>query len=302
MRRIVFILMALLAAVSCVEEFRPDIKESDVRRIVVDAVLTTDTAAHRVRLSVSAPYGTPSARIPVISGVRVRLSDGTREITLQEEPGTGCYYTPEDYAGEVGKTYTLTIDGEDAGEAFHLEAQDEMPPCGVTLDDFDYYKLTDSLWVFAIWGQDIPGLESHYAADLRVNGEAHGFGDWTSVDGYDMFDGNYLNGGEYLFYSAFDLLGGSGEVTPPLKKGDIIDLYFYSLSYFFHRYTMCMMNESFANMPMFTPQPANIPTNISGGAIGVFALAHSIHMSLVIDNPERTRLEMYADHGMLPDY
>ena len=97
MRKITFIILAMLAAVSCVEDFVPDIKESDVRRVVVDAVLTTDTTAHCVRLSASAPYGTPSERIPVISGASVRLSDGTSQIELNEDPGTGCYYTPEDY-------------------------------------------------------------------------------------------------------------------------------------------------------------------------------------------------------------
>ena len=301
MRKITFIILAMLAAVSCVEDFVPDIKESDVRRVVVDAVLTTDTTAHCVRLSASAPYGTPSERIPVISGASVRLSDGTSQIELNEDPGTGCYYTPEDYAGEVGKTYTLTIDGEDDGESFHFEAADTMPPGGVRGDGFDYYKMTDSLWCFAIWGQDLPGIISHYAADLRVNGEAHGYGRWISIDGYQMFDGNYLNGGEYFFYSAFDILG-TGEETPPLKEGDLVELYTYSMSDFFYSFMTAMMSESIAHMPLFSPQPANIPTNITGGAAGVFALAHCTKMSLVIGNPDLTRMEMLADHGMLPKF
>ena len=302
MRKITIIILTLLAAVSCVEDFVPDIKESDVRRVVVDAVLTTDTTAHCVRLSASAPYGTPSERIPVISGASVRLSDGTSQIELKEESGTGCYYTPEDYAGEVGKTYTLTIDGEDVGESFHLESKDIMPPCGVRADAYDYYKMTDSLWVFAIWGQDLPGIISHYAADLRVNGEGHGYGQWVFIDGYQMFDGNYLNGGEYLFYSAFDPLGTAGKETPPLKEGDVVEVYFYSLSDFFYSFMTAMMSESIAHMPLFSPQPANIPTNITGGSAGIFALAHCTKMSLVIGNPDRTRMEMLADHGMLPKF
>ena len=296
--RKLFLILTLLAAVSCVEDFIPDIKESDVRRIVVDAVLTTDTTAHCVRLSASAPYGTPSERIPVVTGARVRLSDGAQEIALEEKE-SGCYYTPDDYAGEVGRTYSLTIDGEDEGEAFHFEAKDTMPPAGVRGDDFDYYKMSDSLWCFAIWGQDLPGIVSHYAADLRVNGQAHGYGKWITIEGYQMFDGNYLNGGEYFFYTAFDILG-TGEETPPLKEGDLIELYTYSLSDSFYSFMMAVMNESIAHMPLFSPQPANLPTNISGGAAGIFALAQSTRMSLVIGNPDRTRMEMLSDHGMLP--
>ncbi len=298
MRRI--LILTLLTAVSCVETFVPEIKEADVRRVVVDAVLTTDTTAHCVRLSASAPYGTPSEKIPVISGASVRLSDGSVETALDEkEPG--CYYTPEDYAGEVGKTYTLTVDGEDEGEPFHFEAHDTMPPGGVRGDAFDYYKMTDSLWCFAIWGQDLPGIISHYAADLRVNGQEHGYGKWVSIDGYQMFDGNYLYCGEYFFYSAFDILG-TGEETPPLKEGDVVELYTYSMSDFFYSYMTALMSESIAHMPLFSPQPANLPTNISGGAAGVFALAHCTKMSLVIGNPDRTRMEMLADHGMPPKF
>lgn len=309
MRKTVFIILAMLAAVSCVEEFSPDLRKIDAYRVVVDAVLTTDTSAHCVRVSTSAPYGTASELIPVISGASVILSDGTEEIALKEDPGTGCYYTPTDYAGEVGKTYTLTVDGEDDGKPFHLTASDTMPAGGMRIDDFDYYKLTDSLWVFAIWAQDFPGIESHYSADLRVNGVAHGYGDWMTVDGYDMFDGSYLVGAEYLFYSATGLVEGMGSMggmggkgdTPPLKEGDVIELYFYSLSTDFNRILMSMMNESFAHMPLFTPQPGNVPTNIHGeNAAGIFGLAHCAKASLVIGNPDRNRLEMMADHGMLP--
>ena len=305
MRRILKILfwaLAPAAAASCVEDFTPDIKEADIRTVVVDALITTEAEAHCVKLSASAPYGTPSKDIPAISGARVTLSDGRREVLLEEEEGTGCYYTPADYAAEEGRTYTLSIEGEDRGEAFRLEAEDTMPPCGVRADSFDYYKLTDSLWVFAVWGQDLPGIASHYAADLRVNGKSHGFGQWVSIDGYQMFDGNYLNGGEYLFYSAFEGLRDGGEETLPLKEGDEVDLYFYSMSDFFYTFMTAMLSESIAHLPLFSPQPANLPTNIRGGAAGVFALAHVTRMRLVIGNPERTRLEMLADHGMLPGF
>lgn len=297
MRNLPFILLAMLAAVSCVEDFVPDIKESDARRIVVDAVLTTDTAAHCVKITASAPYGTKE--MPVVSGARVTLSDGSSAITLTEMSGTGCYYTPDDYAGEVGKTYTLTVDGRDGEEDFHFKAQDTMPPSGVRGDAFDYYKMADSLWVFAIWGQDLPGIASHYAADLRINGESHDYGQWVSVDGYQMFDGNYLNGGEYLFYSSVDMLG-TGEAPPPLKEGDVAEVYFYSMSDFFYRFMTALLSESMPHMPLFSPQPANLPTNIEGGAAGVFALAHCTRMRVVIGDPGRTRREMMADHGMLP--
>lgn len=296
--KILLAVPAMLTAVSCVEDFFPDIKESDVHNVVVEALLTTEAEPHYVKLSSTAPYGTPTDKIPVISGAHVTISDGTYEVELTEGEEKGSYYTPEDYAAEVGKTYTLKIDGEDRGETFHYEATDTMPPAGVRGDDFDYYKLTDSLWVFAVWGQDLPGIFSHYAAELHVNGKGHGFGSWVSIDGGQMFDGNYLNGGEYLMYSAFEALRDGAEEPVPLKEGDEVEMYFYCMSDFFFAYMSAMMSESIAHMPLFSPQPANLPTNITGGAAGVFALAHVTRLSLVIGNPNRTRLEMMADHGM----
>lgn len=291
-------LTAILAA-ACVEDFSPSIKDSGSRRIVIDALLTTDTTAHCVKITTSAPYGTASEDIPAVSGARVALTGPDGTVELKEDGATGCYYTPEDYYGEEGKEYTLTVDTFDDGEPVHFEATDVMPPSGVRADGFDYYKMADSLWSFAIWGQDLPGIISHYAADLCVHGKRHDFGSWVFIDGYQMFDGNYLNGGEYLFYSCYDILQKEDEPLTPLVEGDTVTLYFYSMSDFFYSYIMAVLNESMAHLPMFSAQPANLPSNFSGGAMGCFALAHMTKMSLVVDDPERTRIQMMIDHNML---
>ena len=173
-----------------------------------------------------------------------------------------------------------------------------MPPKGIRADAMDYYKMSDSLWVFALWGQDEPGIISHYGGELVVHGKRQPYDKWVFIDGSDMFDGNYLWGGEYLFYSTSSLMVPEGEEpNPPLVEGDEVTLYFYTMEDFFYKWFMAMSTESMAHFPMFSPQPANLPTNIEGDATGVFGLANVTTLSITIGDPERTRMDMLKDHA-----
>ena len=294
--RILLWALAAIFAVSCVDDFTPDIKDAPDPKLVVDGMLTTEPAAHRVRLSMSAPFGTSSADIPVVSGARVSIWDGEKTVTLEEDPGTGCYYTPDDYYGEAGKTYRLDVDVEMDGEHRHYSAQDVMPPKGIRADAMDYYRMTDSLWMFAIRGQDLPGIASHYAGELVVHDRRLPVGQWVFIDGLSMFDGNYLFAGEYLPYICSSLIP-SEEPLTPLVEGDEVTLRFYSLSDYFYRWILAMTNETNARIPMLSSQPANLPSNFNGDdVIGSFVVADLTKVTVKIDNPDRTREEMLRDH------
>lgn len=292
------ILISLLIS-SCVEEYKVEVDKSSSTVLVVDGLLTTDTVAHRVKLSTSVPYGKLSEGAPAVSGAKVTLDDGSGPVLLTEDGNTGCYYTPEDYFGVAGKSYKLSIDAEVNGETGHYEAVETMPEKGIRADAFDYYKLMDSVWVFAIWGQDLPGIISHYGGELVVHGERKPYTSWVFIDGSDMFDGNYLECGEYLFYTCSAIAENTAIGSPaptPLVKGDVVTLYFYSMADFFYNWFMSMATESMVHIPMFSPQPANIESNISGGAYGVFGLANLTKISVTIDDPDRNRFQMILDH------
>lgn len=249
-----------------------------------------------MRLSTSVPYG--SNRRPEVENAVVMLSDGERTMRLNPLDGSGEYMAPDDFQGEEGKTYSLEIDAELDGKPIHCTSSATMPPKGIRADAMDYYKMSDSLWVFALWGQDEPGIISHYGGELVVHGKRQPYDKWVFIDGSDMFDGNYLWGGEYLFYSTSSLMVPEGEEpNPPLVEGDEVTLYFYTMEDFFYKWFMAMSTESMAHFPMFSPQPANLPTNIEGDATGVFGLANVTTLSITIGDPERTRMDMLKDHA-----
>ncbi|MBO7117449.1 MAG: DUF4249 domain-containing protein [Bacteroidales bacterium] len=295
--RIFIWLAAAVLAVSCVDDFTPDVKDAPEPRLVIDGLLTTEPAAHRVRLSMSAPFGTPSSQIPVVSGASVSIWDGEKTVTLTEDPGTGCYYTPEDYYGQEGRTYRLDVEVDLEGERRHYSAEDEMPPKGIRGDAMDYYKMADSVWMFTIWGQDLPGIASHYAGELVVHDRRLPVGQWVFIDGLSMFDGNYLFAGEYLPYMVSELIP-SEEPLTPLVEGDMVTLRFYSLSDFFYDWILAMTNETTARIPMLSSQPANLPSNVKGDteAMGSFMVADLTTLTVEVKNPERTREEMLRDH------
>ena len=291
--------LAAMLAASCVEDFDLQVAKESSTRLVVDCLLTTELSAettnNTVRLSTSVPYG--SNRRPEVENAVVMLSDGERTMRLEPIEGSGEYVTPNDFKGEEGRTYTLEIDAELDGEPVHCTSSATMPPSGIRADDMDYYKMSDSLWVFALWGQDEPGIISHYGGELVVHGKRQPYDKWVFIDGSDMFDGNYLWGGEYLFYSTSSLMVPEGEEPNlPLVEGDVVTLYFYTMEDFFYKWFMAMSSESMAHFPMFSPQPANLPTNIEGNAIGVFGLASVTKLSVTIGDPERTRMDMLKDH------
>lgn len=299
--RYIAALAALLSlAASCVEDFEPDPKDLGGARLVIDGMVTSEPSVNRVKLSLSAPYGTVKEEFEPVSNASVTVTCDGETTVFAEEGRTGIYRAPEDFHGEIGRTYHLKVETDMPGIAGTYEAEDVMPESGVRADAFDYYQMTDSLWVFAIWGQDMPGIISNYAAEISINdGVLDEFGDWVFISGLQMFDGNYLNGGEYLFYYS-NSDPARGEITPPLQHGDKVELYFYSISDYFYKYKMAMLDESIAHLPLFTAQPANLPTNVSGGAVGLFGCAYVTKMKLWIDDPQRTRLQMLQDHGMVP--
>ena len=291
--------LAAMLAASCVEDFDLQVAKESSTRLVVDCLLTTELSAettnNTVRLSTSVPYSSTSR--PEVENAIVMLSDGERTMRLEPIEGSGEYVTPNDFKGEEGRTYTLEIDAELDGEPVHCTSSATMPPSGIRADDMDYYKMSDSLWVFALWGQDEPGIISHYGGELVVHGKRQPYDKWVFIDGSDMFDGNYLWGGEYLFYSTSSLMVPEGEEPNlPLVEGDVVTLYFYTMEDFFYKWFMAMSSESMAHFPMFSPQPANLPTNIEGNAIGVFGLASVTKLSVTIGDPERTRMYMLKDH------
>ncbi len=110
---------------ACQEKFEHHVGQLE-NYLVVDGLLTTQEGPHGVRLSETTPFGEPR-NLNRISDALVTISDNEGNEVMLEETSHGWYYTPNDFRGEVGKTYTLQIVTAD-GYTYESEPQEIVEP------------------------------------------------------------------------------------------------------------------------------------------------------------------------------
>ena len=105
--------LVIVLATGCVEEFETDSIEYE-RLMVVDANISDQPKAHKVRLTYTEPIDTEIDEASnTISGATVWVEDdqGNRiDFTEQE---AGSYFSPDNFAGTPGRSYALFITTSD---------------------------------------------------------------------------------------------------------------------------------------------------------------------------------------------
>ena len=279
-------------AVACSEETDLRSKDEHYERLAVEALITDQAdRPQRVLLNKTIPYfeeASPSG----VSGALVTVSDGKEEIRFTEKEA-GVYEAPEGYHGEQGGKYHLRIAVPD-GDVYEAEAT--MPHNGYRLDAIDYAFAgnktmgLDSLWTIAIWGKDMETTDYYYVT-AGVNGAFYPF-EMAEVTDDKYFSGNVINGfpiATLMQYSIMRKL--YGDCAKYLETGDVVTLEAMTLSKDYFDYLMAvLLNGTISAIPLFSPQPANCPTNIKGGdgnAVGYFAACPVVSASVTVDDPLR---------------
>ena len=279
-------------AVACSEETDLRSKDEHYERLAVEALITDQAdRPQRVLLNKTIPYfeeASPSG----VSGALVTVSDGKEEIRFTEKEA-GVYEAPEGYHGEQGGKYHLRIAVPD-GDVYEAEAT--MPHNGYRLDAIDYAFAgnktmgLDSLWTIAIWGKDMETTDYYYVT-AGVNGAFYPF-EMAEVTDDKYFSGNVINGfpiATLMQYSIMRKL--YGDCAKYLETGDVVTLEAMTLSKDYFDYLMAvLLNGTISAIPLFSPQPANCPTNIKGGdgnAVGYFAACPVVSASVTVDDPFR---------------
>ena len=287
--------LCVLLLPGCNEEIEVHTKSMDRSYLVVDAMLT-DCAddTQRVLLTESIDYFEEETP-PAVSGAAVTLSDGTDSWLFTETPaGSGCYVGPAGLAGVPGVTYKLSIDAVVGGSAGHYEAVSKMEPRGFRVDAVDYMyagnatlKL-DSLWTIAVWGEDSPG-ENYYYISAKLNGAVF------PIELSLAMDDKYFDGQKVICFPITTLNQTAemekqyGEIGKYLETGDVFSLSVYTVPKEYYEFYMGFVSSSVgSSIPMMQSQPANCPTNITGGdAVGFFIACSVSTASVTIEDPKR---------------
>lgn len=240
-------------------------------RFVVDGRITTDTATHYVKLSLTADFFS-NEKAPVVTGAMVTLDDGFSKLVLEEwSDGSGVYFTPPNYHGVPGRTYHLKIENVDVDRdgVFEVyEAQSTMPDL-LHIDSIGYrYVEKDKLWRVLYYARDNPNRDDFYMFSVAKN-------DSLITDQYSetictddkFFNGNYAYG---AWVQNIRKENEDGDVVITLKKGDWITLFVSGITESFYEYVRALSDETGYKNPVFSGPPANIKGNVSNGALGYF--------------------------------
>lgn len=302
MKKLWYLCTVALLITSCTKEVEIDIPGYE-EQLVIDGRIETGMPPI-VLISKSkdiyAPTDLDAFISGFVSGATVTVSNGTTTVTLIEictdnlPPGSEpyvsqmlgideadlaslhiCGYTSFDPVmfGEVGKTYDLTVIAE--GNTYTASTK-IVPP--TPLDNV-FWKPDGDLTNYGYsWAtlSDPPGQFDAYKWEVkRINKDASGneLDNTFSTSWSPVFDDEFFNGLTFDFFYDNPYAYGDGvadEIAGLYAIGDTIVIKFSKMDEKVYEFMEKKYTQlSTAGNPFATP--TNIPTNISGGALGVWA-------------------------------
>ena len=263
---------AFLSLSACTEEIHPDLNTGEFQRLVVEGLLTTETKAHKVSLSLTSDYfdnETP----PPAEGATVTISDGTNTFSLSENT-PGNYFTDENMTGQIGTAYTLKIEwkGEtytavstlkDVAPIIKVEAEEDTE---AEPDEDTGRKFYDLL----LYSNEPEGLGDNYfwrafPADDPDNPERT----FWEVAPDDFVDGNVIDGASILYIEA--------------EPGETFVFEQYGIGKEAFDFFLSIQQETIYKGGIFDSPPANITGNVDKGALGFFLTSEVSRDTVLIE-------------------
>ena len=279
-----YLIPLLLILCGCTERIDLQSRSDYHDYLAVEATLTDRPEdPQQVILSRTISYFHTEAQ-PMVRGASVKVND-----VVFSEKEAGVYVAPEGWCGEEGKQYSLRIRLADGNE---YEAEATMPEPGFRMDAIDYAFAgdktmgLDSLWTVGVWGYE-KDIDSYYLGTHAVNGF------YQPKELAKVTDDKFFNNNEVAGFPIEPLMQSEllrqmyGDCYKYLETGDVITLELWTLEKGYYDYLLSLTMNS-VSIPLFTPQPANVPTNIRGEQVlGYFAVCPVARASVVVDDPFR---------------
>ncbi|HHS95933.1 MAG TPA: DUF4249 domain-containing protein [Phaeodactylibacter sp.] len=250
-----------------VETTEWDFEEGDNGKLVVEALLSTEYKRQEVRLSLS--YNDWNEEPTMVSGASVSIGNGIEDILLEESPEeSGLYRSAEAVSLVPGILYQLNIEWQDKVYTASNQMVYVFPisPMG-----FQQVNDSDSMVLsFNTTGYS-PTEQSMYVIDI----------DWTELSG------NEDSKAQLRFY-IFNSLDVSGVFKPAQEpvyfpKGSKVFIRKYGLNDGYADFLRALVMETEWQGGLFDDVSSNLPSNISNGGLGYFAVCAMRMDSLVAE-------------------
>ncbi len=276
MKKLLFVLLLSLHF-GCEHPYTID-EQQVPPQVVVDGLITDVSRIHQIKLTMSAGFYTNGAT-PVVSNadVQVKDSEGANYIFTEDPGNPGNYLSPE-FAGVLGRTYTLTVVAQ--GKTY--TAQESLLP--VTPIDSLSYFLDEDEREYLQNHNDSDDLERYYEVQFYTK-------EPPEREDYYLFkfyrDGDLINGdGEDVYYSDDEFLQEniSGVAFNDWYEiGEMAKMEMYSITreaFLYYKDLELALNNDGG---LFSPLPSNPRTNLSNGALGYFQVSAVVTDSIKIE-------------------
>ena len=262
-------MLLFLILVSCEKAIDWDFEPEPGDKKVVNALFTDERKNQQLSISYSI-HQPGQIPVPIKNASVVLSSDDSLWIFKEDSLNPGSYMAR--FALQSGVEYTLVIAlGDEIITARESLAEGrEFDPPVFVLDPEDNRYYIDRI------GNP---FDPQYAAMYEV------IADWSQVPGFESTPVSECQA--LLYFYTLPTLDVSQLLPPPLQKtgfpaGSRIDINRYSLTPSHAEYIRQVLLETSWSGGLWALEPANVPTNLSGNALGYMGLCGKTSLSLFL--------------------
>jgi hypothetical protein len=265
----VIILVLLITTVSCEKEVVLDLYSPAGSFLIVEGDIDDRLANQWIRLTSSSSYY-DQASAPPVSNALVIISDGITDYHFRESLNDSLkgYYINSALSSNLKEgVYYLTVEIEDEIYTSHSEYKPVPVIDSVTFDLNIFSRLgitPDTIFDISIHFTNLEGNDIYYLTNLYINDRLKTVRpqDKTVIRGADLTD--------YVSLAVNNLN------RDEINDGDLLMIEIRSISRGQYDFYIDFFSQtSLSGNPFAGAPPANIPTNISEGALGFFQISSS---------------------------
>lgn len=255
--RLAFLFILTLLTFSCEERISWPRDSEPLSVIAVESVLTNENINQMIKLSF--PYQEMNGTPMPVSGATVEVSDGNTTFIFIETPPTSGRYYSVNMRAVFGKTYTLHI--QVAGKDFY--AQDSSVPIE-PLNPSSYQRSESDSTLYKLNFSESGSGPNYVLHDLNWQATASCVAGQACTAALVYYDLKTVDVNEVFKPKKEEFLFPLG--TTIIRKK-------FSASPAYQEFLRTVLSETEWRGSVFDVQRANASTNLSGGAIGFFAIS-----------------------------
>ncbi len=272
---IIFIPIIYLLISSCSEIIDMNLNSANNNRLVVEGRITDELKIQWLRLSRTSDYFVNQQANAEIGAI-VSISNEDTLFNLSDINNNGFYTTNKAIAGVPGKTYVLNILLTD-GESYTAESF--LKPI-LPMDSINYqYRKTDNpfddklYYHINLFVQEPEPIGDYYLWELFIDG----IHESDTLRKKTFISDEYING-SYVANAPIYIL----EDTKIMKDTSMVKIQMLSISKDEYDFKFAILLETDYSGAGFNGPPANIPSNISNGAVGYFGASAVVEDSVLV--------------------